>query len=376
MDSPEEESSPSSSSPSTSLLASPAYSSVPSSPAEEHKSLSHLQLTAPKKKKKKRKKKKKPNLPLYKAFKEGMQLVEFCGRHILVKVVKVAVPAQAPKRFYKLREKPANVPIKYWNQRYNIFSQYDAGVQLDEESWYSATHEPIAQHIAKQCVGATKVMDGFAGAGGNVIQFASLGPTVAVEIEPERLRMLEANAQVYGVADNIEYVVGDFLEQGPRHPVDVLFMSPPWGGPEYLKADVYDVTTMLTPKGSNLMKAAAATAPSIILYLPRNIDPMKVVSLFEYMPDLAHKLEFQVYFFGNKVKTIGCFFGKIVSFDVYEVATALLRNFGIPRSLPQDIPRAGLKLEEVLKTEDFDGATRLYSQRRRFFRSSKVAAVS
>jgi trimethylguanosine synthase len=365
MDSDEEESSLTNSSAPPSLL---------SSPAEEHKTPAYLELSAPQKKKRKKKKRKKkqPNLPIYKALKEGTQLVELHGRQVLVKVVKVAVAAQAPKRFYKLREKPPNVPLKYWNQRYNIFSQYDAGVQLDEESWYSVTHEPIAKHIAQQCSGAAKIMDGFAGAGGNVIQFAAVSPTIAVEIEPERLSMLEANARIYGVADNIDYVTGDFLEQGPRNPVEVLFMSPPWGGPEYLKADIYDVTTMLTPQANVLMKAAAATAPSIILYLPRNIDPMKVISLFEHMPGLSHKLEFQVYFFGSKVKTIGCFFGKMVSFDFCEVATALLRTCGIPRSLPQDVPTAGVKLEEVMKSHDFDGATKLYAQRRRFFSSSKL----
>jgi hypothetical protein len=38
--------------------------------------------------------------------------------------------------------------VQYWAQRYRLFSRYDEGIQLDEESWYSVTPEKIAEHIA------------------------------------------------------------------------------------------------------------------------------------------------------------------------------------------------------------------------------------
>ena len=41
---------------------------------------------------------------------------------------------------------------KYWLQRYSLFSLYDRGIILDEESWYSVTPEVIAWHHAMVCV--------------------------------------------------------------------------------------------------------------------------------------------------------------------------------------------------------------------------------
>ena len=35
------------------------------------------------------------------------------------------------------------------HDRYRLFSKFDHGVQLDDESWYSVTPEAIAMHIAR-----------------------------------------------------------------------------------------------------------------------------------------------------------------------------------------------------------------------------------
>lgn len=40
---------------------------------------------------------------------------------------------------------------KYYDQRYRLFSRYDQGILLDEESWYSVTPEIIAYDIAQKC---------------------------------------------------------------------------------------------------------------------------------------------------------------------------------------------------------------------------------
>jgi hypothetical protein len=39
---------------------------------------------------------------------------------------------------------------KFYKQRYYLFSKYDRGVKIDEESWYSVTPEIIAKHIASK----------------------------------------------------------------------------------------------------------------------------------------------------------------------------------------------------------------------------------
>lgn len=61
--------------------------------------------------------------------------------------------------------------IKYWLQRYSLFSKYDEGIKLDEEGWFSVTPEVIAEHQALRCPTGL-VIDAFTGVGGNAIQFA------------------------------------------------------------------------------------------------------------------------------------------------------------------------------------------------------------
>lgn len=57
------------------------------------------------------------------------------------------------------------------------------------------------------------IVDAFAGVGGNAIQFAmTCDRVIAVELCPHRLEIARHNANVYGVADRIEFICGDFLE--------------------------------------------------------------------------------------------------------------------------------------------------------------------
>ncbi len=63
---------------------------------------------------------------------------------------------------------------KFFKHRYYLFSKYDRGVKIDEESWYSITPETIAKHVAGRVVevfgeGNANVIDGFCGVGGNLI---------------------------------------------------------------------------------------------------------------------------------------------------------------------------------------------------------------
>jgi trimethylguanosine synthase len=175
--------------------------------------------------------------------------------------------------------------VKYWLQRYSLFSKYDAGVRLDVEGWYSVTPECVALWQARRALaivapagaadagGGPVVLDAFAGCGGNTIALrralddSSLGiipsllsaaaaggapaanvapPTsttttgrvVAVEIDRARLRMARHNARVYGLSrDSIEWIRGDFFRafggDNDSSAADVVFFSPPWGGPAY-----------------------------------------------------------------------------------------------------------------------------------------------
>lgn len=63
------------------------------------------------------------------------------------------------------------------NKRRYLFSKYDMGIQLDDESWYSVTPESFGEYMANRVVETfpnqeVNVLDAFAGCGGNIIQFA------------------------------------------------------------------------------------------------------------------------------------------------------------------------------------------------------------
>lgn len=58
---------------------------------------------------------------------------------------------------------------------------------------------------------------------------------IAIDLDPKKIEMAKHNAQVYGVEGSIEFIIGDFLQLAPSLKGDLVFLSPPWGGPTYLK---------------------------------------------------------------------------------------------------------------------------------------------
>lgn len=84
------------------------------------------------------------------------------------------------------------------------------------EGWFSVTPEKIAQHIARRCQ-SDVVIDAFCGCGGNSIQFAlTCERVIAIDLDPVKLHCARENAKIYGVADRIEFILGDFFDLAPR----------------------------------------------------------------------------------------------------------------------------------------------------------------
>ncbi|XVF23240.1 hypothetical protein REPUB_Repub13aG0019600 [Reevesia pubescens] len=170
---------------------------------------------------------------------------------------------------------------KYWFQRYNLFSKYDEGIQMDEEGWYSVTPQQIAIRHAEICGGDDGVViDCFSGVGGNAIQFATLCPfVVAIDIDPQKVNMALNNAKVYGVEDYIDFIVGDFFQLAPSLKGDVVFLSPPWGGPSYRRIENFTMDLLKPKDGYSIFQAAQKITPKIIMFLPRNVNLNQVEEL-------------------------------------------------------------------------------------------------
>nr|GEV88406.1 RNA cap guanine-N2 methyltransferase [Tanacetum cinerariifolium] len=172
-----------------------------------------------------------------------------------------------------LMEDFSPVISKYWRQRYLLFSKYDDGIKMDDEGWFSATPECIAKHHAFRC-GNGIVVDCFTGVGGNAIRFAPKSThIIAIDIDPKKIEYAQHNAAVYGVNDHIEFITGDCFILAQSLKADTVFLSPPWGGPEYTKARNFDINTMLKPHdGQFLFNVAKEIAPRVVMFLPRNVD--------------------------------------------------------------------------------------------------------
>ncbi|XP_034558843.1 trimethylguanosine synthase [Notolabrus celidotus] len=205
---------------------------------------------------------------------------------------------------------------KYWAQRYRLFSRFDEGIRLDREGWFSVTPERIAEHIALRVQhsfpDSQLVVDAFCGVGGNAIQFALTGKRVlAVDIDPVRLDLARHNATVYGVAHQIDFLQGDFLQLAPHLRGDVVFLSPPWGGPDYLTAEVFDIKTMMDPDGFEIFHLAKLISDNIVYFLPRNADVDQIASL----AGPGGKVEVEQNLLNNKLKTVTAYFGSLIHSD-------------------------------------------------------------
>ncbi|XP_044150172.1 trimethylguanosine synthase isoform X2 [Bufo gargarizans] len=201
---------------------------------------------------------------------------------------------------------------KYWAQRYRLFSRFDEGIKLDEEGWFSVTPEKIAEHIAhrvRQCINGAVVVDAFCGVGGNAIQFALAGMhVIAVDIDPVKLELAYNNAMVYGVADRIELIRADYMCVARDLKADVVFLSPPWGGPDYVSAKTFDIKTMMSPDGFEVFQLSQQITKNIIYFVPRNTDVEQVASL----AGPGGQVEIEQNFLNKKLKTMTIYFGDLI----------------------------------------------------------------
>ncbi|XP_014602044.1 PREDICTED: trimethylguanosine synthase isoform X1 [Polistes canadensis] len=170
--------------------------------------------------------------------------------------------------------------MKYWIKRYHLFSKFDQGIKLDRESWFSVTPEKVAEHIAARCKCDT-IIDAFCGAGGNAIQFAfTCERVIAIDIDPTKIQLARNNARIYGVEDRIEFIIGNFFDIAPKLIADVVFLSPPWGGPGYAKNETYDLDSIMQPIGGiEIFKIARKITDHVAYFLPRNVDTMQIAML-------------------------------------------------------------------------------------------------
>ncbi|KAL4122720.1 hypothetical protein QTP88_015002 [Uroleucon formosanum] len=218
-----------------------------------------------------------------------------------------------PKLFKRL---PAEIQkdtslLKYWHSRYRLFKRYDQGIKLDSESWYSATPEVISRMIAERC-SCDLIIDGFCGAGSNSIQFALTSKKViAIDIDPIKIELAQNNAKVYGVSDRIEFIIGDYYALAPTLKADVVFLSPPWGGPKYSQKTTFNIDDIMPSNGGgkHLYELTRQITKNIAFFLPKNIEHKQCISL----AGPGNLAEIESNYLNNRLNSKTLYYGDLIT---------------------------------------------------------------
>ncbi|GJQ15695.1 hypothetical protein GpartN1_g7486.t1 [Galdieria partita] len=206
--------------------------------------------------------------------------------------------------------KSLKVHPKYIGQRFRLFSKFEQGISLsDPESWYSVLPEKIASHVASRCR-CDIIVDPFAGAGGSCIQLATTC-TYVIAIENVYTRLLDAkhNAEIYDVANKIDFILGDAFQIFPSFigKVDVMFIAPPWGGPNYENGDFFNFGRFQYGL-SEIVDTFLQVTDNLAISLPRSSSPRQIAST---IPE-GRIFEVEYNYLNDKCKTITVYLGSLV----------------------------------------------------------------
>jgi len=255
-----------------------------------------------------------------------------------------------------VRNPHADVDHKYWAQRKRLFSRFDEGIQMDAEGWFAVTPELIAQHQAKQLVEGREnviVLDAFGGLGGNTIALAArpeVALVVCVELDESRLQRAAHNCSVYSVPqDKVLFLCGDafavikqykdcrrieanaqqnkelvsisgykqtIVDGDLPDQLDCIFLSPPWGGPEYLKIGPrqFSLENIVMTNGEQrsdgieMLRCAhralsARTGYRIAIFLPKNTNGLTLATNV-LQTGAGSRLDLEMNVMNGKFKTV------------------------------------------------------------------------
>lgn len=160
---------------------------------------------------------------------------------------------------------------------------------------------------------------------------------IAIDISPVRLACAQHNARIYGVEDRITFILADFTQWSKEYVaqvakgeiatedlIEVVFLSPPWGGIEYKSIAAVSSTSpsvdhppsassklsfplsALAPlHGAELFALAQAITPDVAYYLPKNVDLDQVAALS------PNRVEIEEEWTGGKLKAVTAYYGSL-----------------------------------------------------------------
>jgi predicted RNA methylase len=164
-------------------------------------------------------------------------------------------------------------------------------LRLDNEALYSTTDQLTADKITKDLLRyipkSAKVADATACVGGNTYSFAQHFRTVhAYELDPVRAAYLAHNIRVLSI-QNVTVIGGDVLRR-MNQPYDLVFIDPPWGGPEYKQSASIQLTLSGKPL-EDVCFQLSNYASHIALKTPTNFAEAEFLRETEPFLELLYK---------------------------------------------------------------------------------------
>jgi len=183
-------------------------------------------------------------------------------------------------------------------------------LKLDEEAAYSVTDQVTADRMTQDIVhvlgadSAISLCDATACIGGNTMSFArAFKHVVAIESDPIRFGYLQHNLNVMGI-HNVRCIHGDSAVEvswnhalggsGSKAPsvakplYDVIFVDPPWGGPDYKTQANVSLELSGRPL-ADLCKEWAPFTRYIAIKTPTNFDRESFMADTQGILELVHK---------------------------------------------------------------------------------------
>lgn len=165
-------------------------------------------------------------------------------------------------------------------------------LQLDAEASYSTTDQLTADKITRDLLKilpkTSMITDATACIGGNTYSFAqAFQAVIAIEKDHARSQMLRTNMALLGMK-NVTVKYGDAVQLVPTSHHDLIFLDPPWGGPEY-KQQV-NVSLQLSDRPlSEVCNEFANFTKYIALKVPVNFDEQRFVQDTKDALELVHR---------------------------------------------------------------------------------------
>ena len=165
-------------------------------------------------------------------------------------------------------------------------------LKLDDEAFYSVTDQYTADRISKDILrvfpNLQVITDATACIGGNTYSFSKFFPKVnAIEVDPLRYQYLQHNMKVLETL-NVELHLSDLLIACHRLYQDLIFIDPPWGGPDYKSKEAIDLF-ISDVELSEVCEHIKDTTKYIAIKVPTNFNEVQFVEKTKTYMTLLYK---------------------------------------------------------------------------------------